>query len=227
MLSREAIKAGVIQELVRARPELGRVLSEEELRTSRAVALAARPEPGDVWLFGYGSLLWNPAFHFVERRVALLRGWHRRFCLWTHLGRGSPERPGLVLGLEQGGSCQGIAFRIAAGDVEEELEILWRREMVTGAYRPVWLAVNTARARITALTFVIDPSHERYARDLPEERIVEVVATAGGALGPCAEYLLNTVAHLEQLGLDDPHLRRLGAQVCAMRPDEQDTAAPS
>ncbi len=98
-----------------------RVLSPDELLASRRAALAGVDLSAGVWLFGYGSLIWNPAFHFTDRLIGRIWGYHRRFCLWTHLGRGQPERPGLVLGLERGGSCQGVAFHIAPEQVEEEL----------------------------------------------------------------------------------------------------------
>ena len=170
-----------------------------------------------VWLFGYGSLIWNPAFHFTDRLTGTVHGYHRRFCLWTHLGRGCPERPGLVLGLERGGSCRGAAFHIAPEAVEEELAIVWRREMLSGAYVPRWVRVRTALGDVRAITFVINHAHERYARLLPDDRVAEVIATAEGFLGPCADYLINTVDHLAALGIHDRPLERLRAQVLAHR----------
>lgn len=164
---------------------------------------------GTLWVFGYGSLIWNPCFHFAERRLATARGWHRQFCLWTHLGRGTRECPGLMLGLEQGGACRGVAYRIAPDQVEAELDIIWRREMVTAAYRPIWLRAVTADGPIMAIGFAINRGHERYAGRLEEQRIVEAIATATGPLGPCAEYLFNTTAHLDELGIGDRYLRRL------------------
>jgi cation transport protein ChaC len=201
--------------------ELGvsmRVLSEAELAASRRATLAGVDLSAGVWLFGYGSLIWNPAFHFTDRRTGRIFGWHRRFCLWTHLGRGCPERPGLVLGLERGGSCRGVAFHIAPEVVEEELEIVWRREMISGAYVPRWVEVRTALGPVPAIAFVINHAHERYARDLSDEEVAEVLATASGWLGPCADYLVNTVDHLAALGIHDRPLERLRQQVLAYRP---------
>ncbi|MDF2781230.1 MAG: ChaC family protein, partial [Geminicoccaceae bacterium] len=141
VLTRDSIRSGLVHKMI---ADLGismRVLSEAELAASRRATLAGVDLSAGAWLFGYGSLIWNPAFHFTLRRTGRIFGWHRRFCLWTHLGRGCPERPGLVLGLERGGSCRGVVFHIAPEVVEEELEIVWRREMISGAYVPRWVEV--------------------------------------------------------------------------------------
>jgi cation transport protein ChaC len=214
-LTRDQIRDGDVRRIV---AELGiamRVLSEEELAASRAAILDGVDLSGGVWLFGYGSLIWNPAFHFTDRLIGTIYGHHRRFCLWTHLGRGCPERPGLVLGLERGGSCRGVAFHVAPDAVEEELAIVWRREMLSGAYVPRWTDVHTALGNIRAITFVINHAHERYARLLPDDRVAEVIATAEGFLGPCADYLINTVDHLAELGIRDRPLERLRQRVLA------------
>lgn len=223
VLTRDSIRAGIVQEMVR-RAGLA-VLSDEELRHSREALLAARPA-GDVWVFGYGSLIWNPAFHFAERLTARVHGWHRRFCLWTHAGRGTPECPGLLLGLDRGGSCRGVAFRVPADEVESELDVVWRREMVNAAYEPRWVEVRlggaaggAAAGRIeAAIAFVINRRHDRYAGLLPDDEVVAAIAAAHGTLGPCADYLLNTAAHLEQLGIRDRTLERLRRRVLEVEP---------
>lgn len=189
------------------------LLSEEEVDASRRSILAGVAKGSDVWIFGYGSLMWNPAFRHVERRAGRVHGYHRQFCLWTHIGRGSPERPGLTLGLERGGSCQGIALRIAGEAVEEETTILWRREMLSGAYVPTWVRVRTDSGVVPAITFTINKGHPRYTGRITEELIVETIALAAGPVGPCADYLFNTVAHLEELGLTDRRMRRLRDRV--------------
>ncbi|MCX7630725.1 MAG: gamma-glutamylcyclotransferase [Geminicoccaceae bacterium] len=198
--------------MVRAAGVAG-VLDEEALAASRAACLARRPPGAAVWVFGYGSLIWNPCIRFVERRVVRVFGWHRRFCLWTTLGRGTPDRPGLVLGLERGGSCLGVAFRIAEEEIESELDIVWRREMVTAAYRPIWVRARSAEGTIAAIAFAINREHPRYAGRLPEARIVDALATAAGPLGRCCDYLFETLSHLEALGIRDPHLRALSEAV--------------
>ena len=214
-LTRDSIRSGAVHKLI---AELGiemRVLSEDELRTSLEATLAGVDLSAGVWLFGYGSLIWNPAFHFTDRLVGRIYGYHRRFCLWTHLGRGCPERPGLVLGLERGGSCQGVAYRVAPEAALEELMIVWRREMLGGAYLPRWVEVQSAGGRLPAITFVINHAHERYASALADEEVAEAIATASGFLGACADYLVNTVDHLAELGIRDRPLERLRRQVLA------------
>ena len=128
---------------------------------------------------------------------------------------GSPDRPGLVLGLDRGGRCGGVLYRIAAAEVEAELDIVWRREMVTGAYRPRWIRAASGDDRLDALTFVINRRHERYTGPVAEGELVEALATACGALGSCADYLFATTAHLEQLDIADAALQRLCAAVRA------------
>jgi cation transport protein ChaC len=214
-LTRETIQAGTVIKLAGAGGL--RVLTDAERAQSIEATLAARPKgadpTGDLWLFGYGSLIWNPAFHFAEQRKGRIRGWHRRFCLWTPLGRGSPEQPGLVLGLERGGACTGMVFRMAADQVASELDIVWRREMLSGAYKPRWVRVMTAEGPVHAVTFTIDPANPRYAGRLDEDEIVRVVATAVGRLGPCTDYLFKTAKALAELGLEDRTLQRLKARV--------------
>jgi cation transport protein ChaC len=123
-----------------------------------------------------------------------------------------------VLGLERGGSCQGVAFHIAPEAAEEELAIVWRREMISGAYVPRWVDVHTAVGRVPAIAFVINHAHERYASFLSDDEIASAIATARGFLGPCADYLVNTVDHLAELGIHDRPLERLRQQVLAYRP---------
>jgi glutathione-specific gamma-glutamylcyclotransferase len=210
-LTREQIRSGWVQKLARETGSV-QVLSDEEIEASRRDMLARAPSK-DIWVFGYGSLIWNPAFHFVERRLGTIHGWHRRFCLWTTLGRGSPDCPGLMLGLDRGGSCRGIVLRIAREDVDVELDVLWRREMVSNAYVPVWVKVGTPDGPVEAIAFAINRSHERYAARMGEEQIADVIARAVGRVGPCRDYLLNTVEHLDQLGIHDRALRRLAEKV--------------
>jgi cation transport protein ChaC len=224
-LTRESIRSGLVHKMIAEHGIEMRVLSADELLASRRAALAGVDLSAGVWLFGYGSLIWNPAFDFSDRLTGRIWGYHRRFCLWTHLGRGRPERPGLVLGLERGGSCRGVVFHIAAERVEEELEIVWRREMLSGAYLPRWVEVKTAVGTVPAIAFVINSAHERYARALADDEIAAVIATASGWLGPCADYLANTVDHLATLGIHDRPLERLRARVLTLRAADADGSA--
>ena len=225
VLTRETIMSGQVRQMVK---ELGiemRVLSEEELAESLTGFLADRDLSRGVWVFGYGSLIWNPAFHFDGRRIGTIYGFHRRFCLWTHLGRGNPERPGLVLGLERGGSCRGVALHVPPEHVQDELAVIWAREMISGAYVPRWVMVHGGGAPVRAIAFVINHAHERYARYLPDEEIAGVIASASGALGPCADYLINTVDHLKELGVHDRPLEQLRRRVVALRGEQAASAS--
>jgi cation transport protein ChaC len=214
-LTREAILGQSIRaSLEAAAPDL-RLRTLEEIRDSLAALLKERTDGGDVWLFAYGSLIWNPLIYFVEKRVGMVGGYHRCFCLWTRLGRGTPEKPGLTLGLERGGACRGVLYRIAEAVAAQELDVVWRREMLTGAYVARWVTALTPGGRVPALAFVVNRSHVAYAGRLPEDRIVDAIAEAQGPLGACATYLFNTVAHLDELGIRDRRLSRLRDRVAA------------
>lgn len=213
-LTRESILDGSLHAVVRA--TLGpdaRFLTDEERDAQVREMLARAPRSGRVWIFAFGSLIWNPAFHFVERRTARIHGFHRRFCLWARAGRGSPERPGLMLSLEPGGSCAGVAYRLEQREAATELDVIWRREMFTMAYRPVWTTAHTARGPEPAIAFSVNRAHERYAPDLQDAAIARYLATGAGPMGRCCDYLFDTVAHLRQLGIRDRRLETLEARV--------------
>jgi cation transport protein ChaC len=165
--------------------------------------------PGDLWVFGYGSLMWDPGFEYVHAAPALLRGYHRAFCVYSVNYRGTPEKPGLVLGLNRGGACRGIAFSVAEPNVGTVLAQLWAREMPHLVYSPKLVPIASNGARLRALTFIADPSHENYAGRLELDRVAETIVSCCGARGPNIEYLANTVGHLEALGIHEPRLRQL------------------
>jgi cation transport protein ChaC len=185
--------------------------SEAEMASLLEKTLAEHDPATDLHVFGYGSLIWNPAFHFIDSQPALLRGLHRRFCLKMMSGRGTRERPGLMLALDFGGACKGVVFRNAARAVREELGILWRREMYGGAYNARWITVRTAAGPARAITFVINRKHPRYMPELSVPEMAAIIATACGEIGSCREYLENTVRHLDTLGLRDRGLERIVA----------------
>ena len=215
-LTRESLLDGTFHAAVR--PSLGpgvRVVTDAERAAQVGAMLARAPRPGRVWVFGFGSLIWNPAFHFVERRTARIHGFHRQFCLWARAGRGSPERPGLMLSLEPGGSCTGVAYRVANRAAATELDVLWRREMATMAYRPVWTTAHTPEGPEPAIAFSANPEHERYVPGLDEVAVARYLATGAGVMGRCCDYLFDTVAHLRQLGIRDRRLEALEAKVRA------------
>jgi cation transport protein ChaC len=202
-------------DLIQARfPEPGaddrsatRLMPEEEI-AARLDAFLAEHGPGDLWLFAYGSLIWKPDMEFAERRKAKLVGWHRRFCLWQRRWRGTSANPGLMLALDRGGSCRGVVYRIGA-PAKDKIAEVWRREMIGYAYHPRRLPVETEGGIVAALAFVVNRESGRYAGRLSDEEIADNIAAACGHIGPCASYLLDTVAHLEKLGIHDRHLWRL------------------
>ena len=174
--------------------------------------VAGAPAADEVWLFAYGSLIWKPACDFVEQRVGIARGWHRAFCLgWDRWFRGCDERPGLMLSLDRGGQCKGVAYRLPPDAVEANLHKLLRREMraKTAAHVPRWLTVHADGATLRAIAFVINRKGGRYVRGLSLEEIADALAVAAGPVGSMAEYLHSTVHHLEELGIHDSHLWRL------------------
>jgi glutathione-specific gamma-glutamylcyclotransferase len=211
-LTREYLLDDAAREQLRALDPEMQVVSAEQREASIADLLARRTDRNGVWIFAYGSLIWNPLFEYVERRVGKVHGYHRRFCLWTRLGRGTPDNPGLTLGLDRGGSCRGVVYRIAEAALQSELNLIWRREMFTNAYDPQWVKVVTKEGAIDAVAFVINRDYPRYAR-VDEDRVVETIATAKGRMGECSTYLFNTVAHLAQLGIRDPVLERIRSRV--------------
>lgn len=217
-LTRETILAGRLPEMLRGADPSLRILTDAELALSRADTLSEH-ERGDLWVFAYGSLIWNPAFHFAERRRGRLLGYHRRFCLRTHVGRGTRDNPGLMLGLEAGGSCTGVAYRIAADAVELETWVLWKREMIVGSYSPRWVVVEGAGANRRAITFVMNKAHYMYAGRLPRAEVVQTLATAEGALGRSCDYLYEIVAQLSSFGIHDRGLASIERDVRALQRD--------
>ncbi len=166
-----------------------------------------------IWVFGYGSLIWNPGFEYEESRIAQLVGWHRRFCLWSTHYRGTIDQPGLVLGLDRGGACRGIAFRIAPAAAAATLAYLDARELpdqTEHVYdRRVVRVTLECATRVPAVTYTARRSCSRYAGKLPPDRIARVLATSRGQTGSNRDYFLNTLTHLTRLGIPDPGLQTL------------------
>jgi cation transport protein ChaC len=163
----------------------------------------------DVWVFSYGSLMWDGEVSTPEIRVALVHGWHRRFCLLQWAWRGDLDNPCLMLALDRGGRCQGIVYRVPGPGAVEALRDVWDREMNGDGYRPRWVNARTDAGPVRALTFVINRGGERYAGRLSDADTARHIASACGSTGSCAEYLRRTVRSLEKLKLRDQHLERL------------------
>lgn len=171
------------------------------------------------WLFAYGSLMWEPNFPFTEQRRALLRGYHRALCVYSWVYRGTEAAPGLVFGLEQGGTVEGIAFHISSENAEAVFAQVYEREMVTAVYTPVWAPCDMtdgARETVNALAFVADHDNEQYAGERSEPETVDLVLQGHGKAGACTDYVTNTVDHLRELGIHDDALERIMAR---LRPD--------
>lgn len=168
-----------------------------------------------MWVFGYGSLIWDPGFPVAERRIARLTGWHRSFCMWSIHHRGTPDSPGLVLALDrvEGGACTGVAFRVAPGAEAETLAALRERELVSSAYLETVQTVDTSKGAVAALAYVVDPDHVQYCGGLALDEQARIIAGASGGRGPNRDYLWSTVAHLAELGIADSELDWLAAEV--------------
>ena len=192
-------------------------LSAADLEASQADALRDWNRDDPVWVFGYASLIWSPELLYEQRVPARVHGYHRRLCLWSIEYRGTPARPGLVAGLDRGGSCYGVAYRISAPAVIEEFATLWRREMSLGQYEPRWLDGRRLDSGnpLRALAFVIRRDASNYCGRIAETELVDVLLTASGARGTNLDYLEQTVAALRAEGLADPHLERLAARARA------------
>lgn len=162
------------------------------------------PDNAVPWIFGYGSLIWSPGFAFERAERALLPGAHRRLCILSHHHRGTPERPGLVFGLERGGSCVGRAFKVSSESWPEVRDYLREREQVTGVYREALRRVTLVGGEtVTSMVFLADPKHEQYAGRLTLEEQLAFVRGARGSSGPNEDYVINTAEHLAALGIID------------------------
>ncbi len=217
-LCRADLESGRMRALyVAAIGEKGCALDDFQLSESLTATLAAKPKGAGWWVFAYGSLLWNPLFPFVDAKPAVLRGLHRRFCLYSMASRGKPDAPGLVLGLDRGGACTGVAYRLPAPLAIDELHLLWRREMVVGSYRPKWVRVQAGEHRLTALAFTVRHDHPQYAGRLPLAEEARIIASAAGAFGSSLDYLERTRVALVTHGIVDPYLEAIAQRVAALR----------
>lgn len=220
MLKREELTSEAIDQIVADARKAGYhyFLSSQEREASFKTAME-RYQPGEeAWVFAYGSLMWNPAIEFAEAQPCKVDGWRRSFCFWVPMGRGTPELPGLMLALERGGACEGIAYRLAPDQVKSELNILWNREMLAGVYQAQWVPTRLRDGRtVTAVTFVVDQAHCQYCGDLPIERTAHHIAFAEGRRGACRDYLANTAAHARALHIHDSYIEELVDRVTELR----------
>lgn len=168
------------------------------------------------WLFAYGSLMWQPDFHYAERRRAVLDGYHRALCVYSWRYRGTVEKPGLVFGLDRGGMTKGFAFRVRPIHARNVFEELFKREMPTKVYKPTWLPIRLqdgGRRRVSALAFVADPANPQYTGRLTDAETIALIHQGCGVRGPCADYIVNTVRCLRREGIRDLALERIAAKL--------------
>jgi cation transport protein ChaC len=213
MLTREDLENDTLRKSYEQHRHALPLVTEDEFKASFESILAGWNPAHDLWMFCYGSLIWNPLFHHVERKNVTIHGFHRKFCLRSRLGRGSVEKPGLMLGLDFGGCCNGVALRIPAREVRKELTLVWRREMVMGSYAPRWITARDGRRKISAIAFVVNHAHPHYDGTLPLDAIIRILATAHGKFGSGADYLYQTVDCLAKHGIRDSYLSKLREQV--------------
>lgn len=183
-------------------------------RDPQALLARARHEwggQGDLWIFGYASLLWRPEFEFSEHRPAQVHGWHRALRMASRVNRGTPERPGLVFALLPGGSCHGAVYRIPRQRVADELERLWRREMPNGVYDPRWLACRTAQGEVQGLAFTLSRRSPQHTGPLADGQLLDILRHARGRYGSTLEYLLETARALRERGVRDRDIERMVA----------------
>jgi glutathione-specific gamma-glutamylcyclotransferase len=180
------------------------MLKSDSVRKARP-SIATPPDPGEpFWVFGYGSLMWKPGFDYEERVPGLLRGFHRSLCVYSNRHRGTADCPGLVLGLDRGGACKGIAFRIAPERVEATHAYLTEREQLNRVYIEVFPRIGLHDGRtIRALAYVVDRTHRQYSGKLAHQEIIRLVRQGNGQSGACRDYVLNTLASMEEMGVSD------------------------
>lgn len=217
-ISRESLLNGEIQQLAADRPGLINLMPDDVREQLVRETIADAPDKSEFRIFAYGSLIWNPAIEIESTYRCNITGYHRSFCFWTLLGRGCEKQPGLMMGLESGGRCEGVAYSIAQDKLELELDILFRREMMSYAYKPTWVtadydANNQPASGSEVLAFVVNPENDRYCNNLDEETLVRSLALAEGPLGKNCDYLYQLVEHLEALGYDDPEMTTLAEKV--------------
>ena len=177
----------------------------------------ARLPKGDLWVFGYGSLMWSPCFDYTQKSPGRAHGYHRALCILSTRYRGTQRKPGLVMGLCRGGSCWGIAYRIDAPRLRRALARLWYREMPRRVYEPKLIPVRIRNRTVRALAFVADPAHPSYVRELDLHGRARLVAQGIGVRGPCIDYIRNTLDHMHEVGVHDPHLERILQAALALR----------
>jgi cation transport protein ChaC len=213
MLSRESISSGAYLDSFNNLPK-DLLWSVERIEKSLAEMLRKRPVSGDIWIFGCGSLIWNPLLDFDRQENATLIGWHRSFCLRIIAGRADPQTPGRMLALEPGGAAEGVAYRLSASNPCEELRMVWIREMVAGSYCPNWVPIKLADQReVMAIIFAADRTRPHYEQDAKIETIAPLIHQASGAHGSNTDYVFRLESALAERGLKDEYVAALASEL--------------
>lgn len=218
VLTRESLANGTLRDQLAHAAGPGLLWTDKQIDLSFEETMAG-VTGDDIWVFGYGSLIWNPIFPLAGMRWAKIFGFHRALCLSSVVGRGSRDLPGIMLALDAGGSCTGVALKVGGEDLHTELRLLWRREMLAGSYTPKWVNAHSGNDSVRALTFVANRNRPNYIGRLSDEEAVCRVSTASGPFGSNLDYLQRTQAGLEAYGIRDPHIDRL-LQICDLATDK-------
>jgi len=209
-LTKENINEGRLGDKIKSISGSDKVLTKEELINERRKIIPDEGIKEDIYIFGYGSLLWNPTISYETQYLAKIYGFHRSFCMKTHLGRGSFKNPGLMLGLDKGGSCIGSAYKLNKDDAIKNIDILFKREMVTGAYKPKLLKTKLDNNEIVfSLAFTVDKKHKNYFNDKNTSVKARMISKANGFLGTCREYFEYTLESLEELNIADKQMKAI------------------
>ncbi|MGO4524960.1 gamma-glutamylcyclotransferase [Microvirga sp. 2MCAF35] len=178
------------------------------------MSIVSLPEDRDIWVFAYGSLIWNPCFEYDEKVPAYLRGYHRKLCVISHNYRGTPKKPGLVFGLDTGGSCYGLAFRIGQTQVRDAVKFIRDRELTSSIYNEKFVALSLEDGRkVHALAYIVNHQHPKYISNLDVEEVFNLVKDAAGTLGSNLEYVISTFRGISSLGLRDKNLKWLSERL--------------
>ena len=219
VLTREALLNGDVERLTREGRKNLPTMTDAQREDLVEQTLKTLGSSAELWVFGYGSLIWNPAIDFEAQRRCRIKDYQRKFCFWTSMSRGSVEYPGLMVGLVDGDGCDGVAYLIERSKAATELDILYRRELFSFVYKPVWVdaVCSESNTDFRALTFVVDTENERYVHQLAQSEIVKTIATAHGPLGSNCDYLFQLAGKLRELGFEDHELDELEKQVIAFQ----------
>lgn len=206
-LTKENISKGQLGDKIKSISGSDKVLTTKELLNARRNIIPDKGIGEDIYIFAYGSLLWNPTVDYEEECLAKIYGFHRSFCMKTKLGRGSFKKPGLMLGLDRGGSCRGSALKLKKSEAIKNIDILFRREMVTGAYKPKLLKTILEDGRkVMSLAFTVDKKHKNYFQNKAIRTKATMISNAHGFLGTCEEYFSNTLQSLSELNIVDSEM---------------------